>query len=68
MILKNKFENRFLKSKTGLRLSNRKSDFRFSINIPKQYRKVLCSVFLLFAVVSTDGVNYLHQSPTHASK
>src|SRR6218665_3543578 len=31
---KNKFENRFSKSKTGFRFSNRKQDFRFSINIP----------------------------------
>jgi len=34
MILKNKFENRFSKPKTGFRSSNRKPDFRFSINIP----------------------------------
>jgi len=34
IILKNKFENRFSKSKTGFRFSNRKPDFRFSINIP----------------------------------
>src|SRR6218665_1028617 len=33
-ILKNKFKNRFSKSKTGFRFSNRKSDFQFSINIP----------------------------------
>jgi len=34
MILKNKFENRFSKSKTGFRFLNRKPDFWFSINIP----------------------------------
>jgi len=42
--------------------------FSQSFQIKKQYRKVLCFLFLLFAVVSTDGVNYLHQSPTHASE
>ena len=39
-----------------------------SSQIQKQYRKVLFSLFHPFAVVSTDGVNYLHQSPTHASE
>jgi len=30
----NKFQSRFPKPKTGFRFENRKSDFRFSINIP----------------------------------
>jgi len=33
----------------------------------KQYRKVLCSLFLLFAMVSTDGVDYTSHELMHLS-
>src|SRR6218665_3241836 len=38
MSLRNKFENRFSKLKTGFRFSNRKPDFGFLINIPNPRR------------------------------
>src|SRR6218665_48835 len=34
----------------------------FPQSFQKQYRKVLCSLFLQFSVMSHDGVTYLHQS------
>src|SRR6218665_2681990 len=52
--LKNKFENRFSKPKTGFRFENRKPDFRFLINIPN------CVYSILFQ--SRKGTNYL-QTP-----
>ena len=39
--LKNKFKNRFSKSKTGFQFTSQKPDFRFSINIPKQHRTLM---------------------------
>ena len=41
----------------------------FTRSFQKQYRTVLCSLFLLFAMVSrpTDRVRYLQQQLTHAS-
>src|SRR6218665_4125479 len=62
MSLKNKFENRFSKPKTGFRFSNRKPDFRFLINIPSLNYHIL-NLKGLF-ICSRRGNNDYHEGLT----